>query len=214
MSEKIKVLITDDHLMFREGLNRILSRKKGISIVGQASSGEEALEVFEDLLPDLVILDITMPGINGIETSRKILNKYPDTKIIIVTASENEDDMIEALKAGAQGYVLKGSSAKDLANAIHLINKGGIYIDSEMANFFLMDLAQSQQPDHVDELSDREQQITQLVGKGFTNKEIGERLHLSENTIKHYMSIILQKLKVRSRVEVALLVQKRELKEE
>ncbi len=213
MSEEIKVLIADDHLMFREGLTRILSRKKGISIVGQASSGDEAIELFEDLLPDLVILYITMPGINGIETSQKILRKYPATKIIIVTASEDEDDMIEALKAGAHGYVLKGASAKDLANAIHIINKGGTYIDSEMANIVLMDLTQSQEPDHMDKLSNREQQITQLVGKGFTNKEIGEQLHLSENTIKHYMSIILQKMHVRSRVEVALLVQKRELKE-
>lgn len=213
MSEKIKVLIADDHLMFREGLTRILSRKKGISIVGQASSGEEAIELFEDLLPDLVILDITMPGINGIETSQKILHEHPDTKIIIVTASEDEDDMIEALKAGAQGYVLKGASAKDLANAIHTIYKGGTYIDSEMANFLLLDLTQTHQPNDVDELSDREQQITHLVGKGFTNKEIGEQLHLSENTIKHYMSVILQKLHVRSRVEVALLVQRRELEE-
>lgn len=214
MSKKINVLIADDHQMFREGLNRILSRKKGISIVGQASSGEEALELFEELLPDLIILDITLPGINGIETSQKIFRKHPDTKIIIVTASEDEDDMIKALKAGVQGYVLKGASAKDLADAIHIINKGGTYIDSEMANFLLMDLTQSQPPDHVDELTDREEQIILLVGKGFTNKEIGDQLHLSENTIKHYMSIILQKLHVRSRVEVALLVQKRELKEE
>jgi DNA-binding NarL/FixJ family response regulator len=152
-----------------------------------------------------------MPDQDGITIAKKISAAFPVIQIIILTASENEDDLMKALKAGARGYVLKGISAKELVKVVRTIVAGGTYISPDMANMILFELSQPSQPDPLSELSDREKEILKLVAKGYTNREIGTQIHLSEKTIKHYMTNILQKLHVRSRVEAALLVQKREL---
>ena len=211
MHDQIRILIADDHPMFREGVVQSLASEKDFAIIGQASNGKNTIEMAKELLPDVLLLDITMPDEDGITITKKISATFPVIQIIMLTASENEDDLMKALKAGARGYVLKGISAKELVKVVRTIAAGGTYISPDMATIILFELSQPSQPDPLSELSDREKEILKLVAKGYTNREIGTQIHLSEKTIKHYMSNILQKLHVRSRVEAALLVQKREL---
>jgi DNA-binding NarL/FixJ family response regulator len=210
MHDQIRILIADDHPMFREGIVQSLASEKDFAIIGQASNGKNAIKMAKELLPDVLLLDITMPDQDGITIAKKISAAFPVIQIIMLTASENEDDLMKALKAGARGYVLKGISAKELVKVVRTIVAGGTYISPDMANMILFELSQPSQPDPLSELSDREKEILKLVAKGYTNREIGTQIHLSEKTIKHYMTNILQKLHVRSRVEAALLVQKRE----
>ncbi len=211
MHDQIRILIADDHPMFREGVVQSLASEKDFTIIGQASNGKNAIEMAKELLPDVLLLDITMPDQDGITITKKISAAFPVIQIIMLTASENEDDLMKALKAGARGYVLKGISAKELVKVVRTIVAGGTYISPDMANMILFELSQPSQPDPLSELSDREKEILKLVAKGYTNREIGAQIHLTEKTIKHYMTNILQKLHVRSRVEAALIVQKRDL---
>ncbi|MBW8011521.1 MAG: response regulator transcription factor [Chloroflexi bacterium] len=209
MVEPIRLIIADDHPLFLEGIVQSLSSQPDMSIVGQASNGEEAYEFVAKDLPDVVLLDITMPGQGGIETARKISAAYPIVQIIMLTVSEDEDDLMAALKAGARGYILKGVSARELANAVRTVANGETYISALLASNLLVELSHSDQPDPLSELTIREKEILELVAEGLTNIEIGERLHLAEKTVKHYMTNVMQKLHVRSRVEAALLVHKK-----
>ncbi len=209
MVSSTRIIIADDHPMFREGVVHSLENEQDIEIIGQASSGEEAFEILEEKLPDLILLDITMPGEGGIATTRRIAAKYPVIKIIILTGSEDDDDLLEALKAGARGYVVKGIAAKELVNAVRAVAGGGTYISPEMANNLMQDLNNPQSSDPLSELSEREHQILGLVAQGMTNRDIGDQLHLTEKTIKHYMTNILEKLHVSSRVQAALIAQKK-----
>jgi two-component system nitrate/nitrite response regulator NarL len=212
MSEAIRVLIADDHPLFREGVAHSLSGEPDLTIVGQASTGEEASTLANDLLPDILLLDIAMPGQGGIATAQRISTACPAVKIIMLTVSENEDDLMRALKAGARGYILKGISAGELVKAVRAVAAGEVYIAPVLASEILFEMTHVSQPDPINELTDRERDILRLVGEGLTNREIGQRLHLAEKTIKHYMTNVLQKLQVRSRVEAALLAQERGLK--
>jgi len=211
MSDLIRIIIADDHPLFREGVSNSLAGESDITIVGVASTSEEAFSLTADILPDVLILDITMPGVGGIEIARRVSTALPVIQIIMLTASEDQDDLMKALKSGVRGYILKGVSAKDLANAVRHVASGGTYISPEMASTLLMEFSKPNPPDPFSELTEREKQILKLVAKGLTNREIGEQIYLAEKTIKHYMTNILQKLHVRSRVEAALLAQKREL---
>ena len=204
-----RIIVADDHPMFREGVVHSLENEQDVEIIGQASSGEEAYELIKEMMPDLLLLDISMPGEGGIATTKKVSAKYPVVKIIILTGSEDDDDLVEALKAGASGYVVKGIAAKELVNAVKAVAGGGTYISPEMAISRLRDLQKPQSSDPLSYLSDRENQILELVAKGMTNRDIGDQLHLAEKTIKHYMTNILEKLHVKSRVQAALLAQEK-----
>lgn len=212
MSDLIRILIADDHPLFRDGVAHSLAGEPDLAIVGQANSGEEAFTLTNDLLPDILLLDITMPGQGGIAAARRISAAYPVVRIIMLTVSEDEDNLMNALKAGARGYILKGVSARELATAVRAVAGGEVYISPALASSILIEMTHTQQPDPLNDLTEREREILRLVGEGLTNREIGERLHLAEKTIKHYMTNVLQKLHVRSRVEAALLAQKRGLK--
>ncbi len=211
MSDPIRILIADDHPLFRDGVAHSLASEPDLTIVGQAGSGEEAFDLANTLLPDILLLDIAMPDQGGITAARRISAACPVVQIIMLTVSEDEDDLMNALKAGARGYVLKGVSARELANVVRAIAAGDVYISPALAGSVLFEMTHNRPVDPIDDLTQRERDILSLVAEGLTNREIGERLHLAEKTIKHYMTNVLQKLHVRSRVEAALLAQKRGL---
>lgn len=209
MTDSIRVLVVDDHPLFREGVVHCLKLATDISVVGEASSGEEALALTCHLLPEVVLLDMNMPGWDGITTTQEITAACPTTGIIIVTVSEDRDTLLQAFKAGARAYVLKGVSAHDLAEVIRTVSNGGTYVSPALAVDILMSLTARPSPDPLQDLSSRESEILELIGSGMTNRAIGAQLDLSEKTIKHYVTNILQKLQVRSRVEAALIIAQR-----
>lgn len=205
MSDPIAILLADDHPMFREGVAHSLASEPDFTVIGQAASGEEALRLARDLLPDVVLLDIAMPGWNGLVTAEKIATACPATRIVMLTMFEDEDKLLAAFKAGARGYVLKGASVSELAIAVRAAAKGEVYVSPSLAAGILVALTRSRPVDPLGELTGRESEILTLVGQGLTNREIGDRIHLSEKTVKHYITNILEKLQVRSRVEAALI---------
>jgi DNA-binding NarL/FixJ family response regulator len=205
MNEAIRVLVVDDHPLFRQGVVHSLAATNDFAVVGEAGSGKEALELSRELLPDIVLLDINMPGWSGFITAEKIATACPATAIVMLTVSEDQDQLLAAFKAGARAYVLKGVSARKLADVLRAAVSGEVYVSPPLATEMLALLTRSRAPDPLQELTDREREILGLIGTGLTNREIGQRISLSEKTIKHYVTNILQKLQVRSRVEAALL---------
>jgi DNA-binding NarL/FixJ family response regulator len=212
MSEVIHVIIADDHALFREGLATILTMEPDIEVIGQAGNAQEAIDLAKDLLPDLVLLDIDMPG-GGLEAARVIAEQCLVTKIIILTASEDDDHLIKALKMGARAYILKGVAARELLRILRSVWAGESYVPPALAASLLLEMREAQSQDRktgnaLDDLTEREHQILEGLAAGMSNREIGEKLFLSEKTVKHYMTNVLQKLHVRNRVEAALLAQK------
>lgn len=205
MNDLIDILVVDDHPLFRQGVVHSLQMDPEFRVVGETASGEEALELARTLMPDVVLLDVSMPGWNGIVTAEKIAMACPATAIVMLTGSDDKDKLLSALKAGARGYVLKGVSARELANVVRSAFGGEVYVSPSIAAEMLVSLTQGKAPDPLQELTERERNILALIGNGLTNREIGEKIFLSEKTIKHYVTNILQKLQVRSRVEAALL---------
>lgn len=205
MGEPIRILVADDHPLFREGVVHSLAAEPDLAVIGQAASGEEALTLARELLPDVVLLDVAMPGWGGLVTAEKLATACPAIKVIMLTVVEDEDQLVAAFSAGARGYVLKGVSARELAAVVRGVDRGEVYVSPSLAAGILVALTHRRPADPLGELSERERDILELVGQGLTNREIGERVHLSEKTIKHYITNILQKLQVRSRVEAALL---------
>jgi DNA-binding NarL/FixJ family response regulator len=206
MAERIRILVADDHPLFREGVVHSLAAQADFEVVGEAASGEEALQLARELVPDVVLLDISMPGWGGIATAEKITIACPAAKVMMLTVMEDESKLLAAFKAGARAYVLKGISAHELAGVVRSVDEGEVYVTPSLAAGILVALSRTAAPqDPLEELSEREAEILKLVVKGLTNREIGEQLHLSEKTIKHYITNILEKLHVRSRMEAAML---------
>ncbi len=208
MTEPIRIVIADDHPLFREGVFHSLASEPDLAVVGQAESGEEALRLASDLVPDVVLLDIGMPGWGGLATVAKLAQACPAAKVVMLTVYDDEDRWMNAFKAGARGYVLKGVSPRELANIVRLVAGGDVYISPMLAAGMLRELTGTRPQDPLAELSDREREVLLLVAEGLTNREIAERVHLAEKTVKNHMTNILGKLRVRSRVEAALLAAK------
>jgi two-component system, NarL family, nitrate/nitrite response regulator NarL len=204
VSDPIRVAVADDHPMFRAGVVMSLREEEGIEIVGEASDAGTALVLARAELPQVIVLDINMPG-GGLEAARTIAAACPATRIVMLTVSEDEDDLLAAMKAGASGYVLKGAGASELASVIRSVHAGEVYVAPALAWGMLREM-RNPRTSPYDELTEREREVLELVAEGLSNQEIGERLGLAEKTIKHYMTNILGKLQVRSRVEAALLV--------
>lgn len=202
--EPIRVVVADDHPLFREGVVTSLRSNPDIEVVGQAEDAAGALRVVREELPDLVLLDVTMPG-GGVSAAAQIASACPATRIVMLTVSEDEDDLLSAMKAGASGYVLKGVSASELARVVRAVSGGEVYVAPSLAFGLLREMSVPPANDPLAELSAREHQVLELVASGMSNQEIGMKLGLAEKTIKHYMTNILTKLQVRSRVEAALL---------
>jgi two-component system, NarL family, nitrate/nitrite response regulator NarL len=210
--DKIHLVIIDDHPLFREGVVAILRTEPDMEIVGQGDTAEDAIRLSRDLLPDVLILDINIPG-GGLSAAQSIASAYPVIKIVMLTGSPDEDNVVTALRAGAQAYVLKGVSARELVNILHTVQAGEGYVTPTLAANLLMALtpttSERTKADTLNELTEREREILELIATGKSNKEIGLQLHLTEKTIKHYVTNILQKLQVQSRVQAALLAQQR-----
>jgi len=211
MSETIHIAVIDDHPLFREGVVNTLRAEADFEVIGEGTSAQEALRICAEYLPDLVLLDINIPG-GGLEILPRIAADCPVCKVVMLTASEQEDDVLAALKAGARGYILKGVSARELIRILRAVHDGEAYVTPSLAASLLAEMTTPRPgqnaPDRLDQLTEREHEVLQLVAAGLSNKEIGLQLHLSEKTVKHHMTNILQKLQVRNRVEAALLAQR------
>jgi len=205
MSNTIHILLADDHPLFREGVAHSLAVDPDFEVIAQASSGEEAIELANRLHPDIVLLDVSMTGMGGIAAAAKIAVYTPGVRIMMLTVSENRENLMAALKAGAHGYVLKGVSANELRSITRRVAGGEAYVTPALAADMLTEFSNTHPIDSFSELTPREVTILELLSQGLTNKEIGERTFLAEKTVKHYMTSILQKLHVRSRTEAALI---------
>ncbi|MGV8145604.1 MAG: response regulator [Alkaliphilus sp.] len=210
--EKIKILIADDHSLVREGLKQILELENDIQIVGEAGDGEEAIELLKHVKPDIVILDINMPKMNGIQTLRRMKDIDITTKIIMLTFHEEEEYLKETLNLGANGYVLKDAESESLTKAIRDVYKGETSVPPNI-------VFENQTPygQMVDEkgkggLTKREYEVLILIAEGITNKEIAERLFISEKTVKNHVSSIFKKIKVNDRTQAAIYAYKCRIK--
>jgi two-component system NarL family response regulator len=208
MSDAIRVLICDDHALFRRGLIMVLESEEGIDVVAEAEDGEEAIKKAEEAAPDVVLMDVRMPRMSGIEATRAIADAVPTAKILMLTVSDEEDDLYEAVKAGATGYLLKEISIEEVANAIRAVVTGQSLISPSMASKLLSEFnnlaKQAQQKVIVPKLTDRELQVLKLVAQGMSNREVAEDLFISENTVKNHVRNILEKLHLHSRMEAVV----------
>jgi len=192
--------------MFRAGVVASLAAEPDVEVAAQGSSASEAVRLAEQHTPDICLLDIAMPG-DGLTAAREITSSFPATRVVMLTVSEDEDDLLTAMKAGASGYVLKGAAASELVGVLRTVHAGEVYVAPGLAWGLLREMSRPKSAP-LDELSAREREVLELVAEGLSNQEIGDRLGLAEKTIKHYMTSILGKLRVRSRVEAALLAYK------
>ena len=209
MSDVIRVVLADDHPIYRDGLARSLTDAGNIVIVGEARDGEEAVEVVARERPDVVLLDISMPKGGGIAALSRIMQMEAPPRVAMLTASEADDDLMQAIKLGALGYILKGVGAGELVELVRELHAGRSYVSPGLAGRLLIAMRRRDgpvaMPNPLDELSRREEDILKLVAVGKSNREVGDALDLQEKTVKHYMTSILQKLQVRNRVEAAML---------
>jgi DNA-binding NarL/FixJ family response regulator len=203
----MRLVVADDHPLFRDGVVSSLRAVEDIVVVGEADDASSALAMVQQHLPDIALLDIAMPG-GGIRAAADITAAAPATKIVMLTVSEDDDDLLAAMKAGAKGYVLKGVSARELVAVIRAVHAGEVYVAPALAWGLLREMSEPRRHDPLADLTVREREVLELVATGLSNQEIGTRLSLAEKTIKHYMTNILAKLQVRSRVEAALLAQR------
>jgi DNA-binding NarL/FixJ family response regulator len=207
MTEAIRIVVADDHPLFLDGLVATLAADDELEVVATVGDAVAAVRAVREYSPDLALLDVAMPG-GGLEAAHQISAACPATRLVMLTSSEDEDDLMAAMKAGARGYVLKGVAGRELRAILKRIHAGGTYLAPGLAYGALRGLSRPKTPNPIDELTSREREVLALVGSGLSNAEIGGRLGLAEKTVKHYMTSILGKLQVASRVEAALLAYK------
>ena len=207
MTHAIRIAIVDDHPLFREGVARSLGEIGGFEVVGEGASAEDAERLVAAMRPDIVLLDISMPG-GGLAAAANIMAGHPDQKIVMLTVSEANADVAQALNAGARGYVLKGVGSKALAEILSNVAAGESYVSPTLSARLLSDLLQpaNRKAEPLQQLTGRETDILRLVAEGLSNKEVAARLSLQEKTVKHHMTRVLAKLNVRNRTEAALLM--------
>lgn len=207
---KIRLLIVDDHNLFRQGLIRILADFDELKVVGEASNGREAIALVEQLRPDLVLMDLNMPVMSGPEAARLLSQRFPQIPLVMLTVSDRDEDLFDAIRSGARGYLLKNVQMNDLLAGIQRVHAGEAIIAPSMAMRLLQEFRSlaAQAPQETDEsqigeLSEREVEVLRLVAQGLANKEIANQLDLSEHTVKSHLRNILEKLQLRSRAHAA-----------
>lgn len=208
----MRLMLVDDHSLFLEGLQYLLETH-GIEIVGTAKNGKEAIEKAKILKPDIIIMDIKMPGCSGLDALKLLKAEMPDIKIVMLTTSEEDDDIFEAVKHGASGYFLKNTNGKALVEMLHDIEKGEASFSSDLAIRFLKEFKENSNNEHrlyqyetkklkSQQLSERQLEVLEMVAKGITYKEVGEALGLTERTVKYHMGKILELLHLENRAQV------------
>jgi two-component system NarL family response regulator len=209
-ADRLRVLVVDDHALFRRGLQTILEQESDLELVGEASDGAEAVDKAQELMPDVVLMDVRMPKRSGIEATTQIKDLLPHAKILMLTISDEEADLYDAIKAGASGYLLKEIPIEEVADAIRSVWAGQSRISPSMASKLLSEFSamakggddRPQVP--TPKLTDREMEVLQLVAKGMNNRDIAKQLYISENTVKNHIRNILEKLHLHSRMEAVV----------
>ncbi len=208
--ERIRVMICDDHALFRRGLIMVLEAEDDIEVVGEAEDGRDAVERVADIVPDVVLMDVRMPEIDGIEATRLIAERAPSAKILMLTVSDEENDLYEAIKAGATGYLLKEISIEEVASAVRAVVSGQSLISPSMASKLLTEFtnlakrADERTSVPTPRLTERELEVLRLVAQGMSNREIAGELYISENTVKNHVRNILEKLHLHTRMEAVM----------
>jgi two-component system NarL family response regulator len=220
-AEPIRTLIVDDHALFRRGLEMVLDSEPDITLVGEASDGEEAVSKAGESLPDVILMDIRMPRSSGIEACRALKDIAPSAKIVMLTISDEEEDLFEAIRAGASGYLLKDIPLDEVAEAVRAVHGGQSLINPSMAGKLLSEFATLAKRDDEEEervqhvaapkLTDREMEVLKLVARGMNNRDIAKELFISENTVKNHVRNILEKLQIHSRMEAVMIAVRQKL---
>ncbi len=209
-STPVRVCLVDDQRLIRDGLRLLLELEDGLEVVGEAENGAAALDAYAALLPDVLLMDIRMPGMDGVEATRRIIERWPQARVVILTTFDDDTYIFDALRAGALGYLLKDVSGPELAAAVREVARGGALIQPSVARKVLAEFNRlapetaRARPAPSEPLTEREQEILAGIARGLTNKEIASRLHLTEGTVKNYTSVIFQKLGVQDRTQAAL----------
>jgi NarL family two-component system response regulator LiaR len=203
--DTISVLLVDDHRVVRQGLRDFLELQDGIEVIGEAASGEEGVKAAQELLPDVVLMDLVMPGIDGVETTRRVKTVSPSSRIIVLTSFADDDKVFPAIKAGAISYLLKDVQPEELARAIRAAQRGEAVLHSEVAAKLMQEFSAPRPADDpVEQLTEREMDVLRLIAKGKSNKEIADTLIISEKTVKTHVSNILSKLHLADRTQAAI----------
>jgi DNA-binding NarL/FixJ family response regulator len=205
--EQLRVVLVDDHPVYREGLAKLL-RESGVDVVAQAGNGPDALSIVEEAAPDVVVMDLNMPGMSGVDVTRKLVERTPASRVLIVSVSAQEEDVTEAILAGASGYVLKDGPVEEVVAGIQAAANGESLISPRIATMLLrrmrLDEPAELDPPPMTPLSERELQVLRLVAQGKGNQEIGEALYIGQSTVRNHISSILMKLQVENRVQAAV----------
>lgn len=204
----MKILICDDQAVIRDGLEMLLKLESDFEIIGAAQDGAEAIELTAQRSPDLVLMDLKMPGINGIEATREIRNRFPQVKVLILTTYDDDEWLFDAIRAGASGYLLKDTPRERIVEAIRGTGEGRSFLDPAVAGKLLNQVAGNQkQPASIltEKLTERELDVLRLIARGFNNSEVAGQLHLSEGTVRNHVSAILEKLGVSDRTQAAVI---------
>ena len=205
--EQLRVILVDDHPVYREGLAKLLSQS-GVEVVAQAGNGPDALSIVEEAAPDVVVMDLNMPGMSGVEVTRKLVERNPASRVLVVSVSAQEEDVTEAILAGASGYVLKDGPVEEVVAGIQAAANGESLISPRIATMLLrrmrLDGPSEIEAPATTPLSERELQVLRLVAEGKGNQEIGEALYIGQSTVRNHISSILMKLQVDNRVQAAV----------
>jgi len=203
----IRVLIADDHPVFRFGLRTLLKADPTLEIVGEATNGKEAIAQASELSPDVILMDLNMPGMNGIQAIRRILTDHPEVHILVLTMFDDDDSVFAAMRAGARGYLLKGAEGGEMLQAIHVVSTGEAIFSPSIAQR-LMQYFGASRPRGADQpfpdLTEREREVLALIAQGYTNQAIAERLEITPKTVRNHISAIFSKLQVTSRLEAIM----------
>lgn len=201
-ASQTRVIVADDHAIVRKGVRALLESEGDILVVAEAGDGEEVLARARELRPDLVLLDISMPGMNGIEAARALRRELPSIQVIMLTMHEGDEYFFQALTAGAAGYIVKGAPAEDILTAVRSVRQGGVYLYPSLAKKLVTDYLQTKVTSAYDGLTPREAEVLKLIADGLTNQQIAQKLFISTTTVQTHRARILEKLNLHSQVEL------------